>query len=88
MGPDDPHFTSYKKEQVAILKSKGATDSELDKVENATSLKVVEEFEVAEDGSRITEDGAPGDTLEIDVFDLNAKTGKINKSKIYTKKKD
>lgn len=75
-GKEHPNFQKYKKENPTNIIS-----STEDKI-------VVEEnVEVSETGAELDEDGTPKDCIEIGVTSVNAKTGKVNTGKIFTKAK-
>ena len=49
------------------------------------TIKVTEELEISEFGSKVDDDGTPLDAVEIGVTSINLKDNKISTSKIYTK---
>lgn len=84
MGKDAPEFKKFIKENPSGASSLGAikiTNEDEEKVE------ITEEYEIAETGAKIDEDGIPEDSVKIGVTSINAKTGKVKSSEIYTKAK-
>lgn len=81
-GKDDPKFSIYKKQNLD-----GVYDTTITKItENDDETITVEQnVEFGDTGSKVDEDGVPDDALEIKVTSVNAKTGNINISNIYTK---
>ena len=49
------------------------------------TVKVTEELEISEFGSKVDDDGTPLDAVEIGVTSINLKDNKVSTSKIYTK---
>lgn len=85
MGKDDPKFTEYIKNNPSSVSEMGAIKvSE----EDGDQYKIVEEYEIADTGSRIDEDGIPEDSVKIEVTTVNAKTGDVHNSEIYSKAQD
>lgn len=81
-GKDDPKFQIYKQQNLD-----GVYDSTITKItenENET-ISVEREIEVSDTGAAIDEDGVPEDALEIKVTTVNAKTGAVGTSRIFTK---
>lgn len=81
-GKDDPNFQIYKQQNLD-----GVYDTTITKiVENEDeSLTVEREMEVSEHGAMVDSDGVPEDALEIKVTTVNAKTGNVGTSRIFTK---
>jgi hypothetical protein len=81
-GKDDPKFDIYKKQNLD-----GVYDTTITKIiENDDDTITVESsVEISDTGAMIDSDGVPEDALEIKVTSVNAKTGSINVSNIYTK---
>ena len=53
--------------------------------EDKEKYEIVEEYEIAETGAKIDDEGVPEDSLKIGVTTINARTGAIGSSEIYTK---
>jgi len=83
MGKDDPKFKEYVKQNPNSVSNMGAVKIE----EEGDQYKITEEYDVSETGSKIDTDGIPEDSVKIGVTSINAKSGKINNSEIYTKAK-
>lgn len=85
MGKDDPKFKEYLKQNPSGVSTMGAV-----KVndEDEEKYEVVEEYELAETGAKIDKDGIPEDSVKIGVTSVNARTGTVNTSEIYTKAHD
>lgn len=86
MGKDDPKFKEYLKHNPSEVSSMGAVKVNEDDEEE--KYQIVEEYEIADTGAKIDEDGIPEDSVKIDVMSVNARTGKVRSSEIYTKAKD
>lgn len=83
MGKDSPEFRKYLKENPNYASSMGAVS-----VDGEEKVRVVEEYEIAETGANIDEDGIPEDCVKIEVTSINAKSGSVKTSEIYTKAKE
>lgn len=85
MGKDDPKFAEYIKNNPSGVSEMGAIKvSE----EDDEQYKIVEEYEIADTGAKIDDDGIPEDAVKIDVTTVNAKTGDVSSTEIYSKAKD
>lgn len=81
-GKDDPKFQIYKQQNL-----EGVYDTTITKItenENET-ITVEREIEVSDTGASVDDDGVPEDALEIKVTTVNAKTGVVGTSRIFTK---
>jgi len=80
-GKDHPNFLKYKKQNLD-----GIYDTTITKITEEDDEIVVErEVEVSDTNAKVDEDGVPEDSLEIKVTSVNAKTGDVKQSAIYTK---
>lgn len=81
MGKDSEEFKNYIKNNPNAVQHMGAINCDDEKYE------IVEEFEVADGGIPVDEDGIPENAVKIDVMSINAKSGNIKTTELYTKAK-
>ena len=82
MGKDDPKFKEYLKHNPNGLESLGATRVN---EEGQEEVEVIEEFNISSTGSKIDDEGIPTDSVKIDVISVNARSGTVDTTEIYTK---
>lgn len=83
MGKDDPKFKEYVKHNPSGASTMGAIN-----VNGEEKYEVVEEYEIADTGAKIDDEGIPEDSVKIGVTAINAKTGSVKTTEIYSKAKD
>lgn len=85
MGKDDPKFKDYIKNNPSAISTMGGIKVNEDGEEE---YEIVEEYEIADTGALIDDEGIPEDALKIGVTSVNAKTGDVSATDIYTKAHD
>jgi hypothetical protein len=85
MGKDDPKFKDYIKNNPSNVSAMGGIKVNEDEEEK---YEIVEEYEIADTGALIDAEGIPEDSLKIGVTSVNAKTGAVSSTDIYTKAQD
>jgi hypothetical protein len=82
MGKDDPKFSEYLKNNPNSLDKMGCSRVNKDGKEE---VEITEEYEVSSSGAKIDSDGIPEDSVKIGVVSINARTGSVQTTDIYTK---
>lgn len=87
-GKDSPEFLQYKKMNPSELETKYGLKME-DLEDGSIKVSKTETIDV-ETGKVVAtdEDGTPDNALEIDVYNINAKTGESSKKRIFTKSEE
>ena len=84
-GPDSPEFAQYKKYNQSELESKyGLKMIDMDD----GSIKVTKTVTVDAATNKVLktdDEGTPDNALDVDIININAKTGSANKTRIFTK---
>jgi hypothetical protein len=84
-GPDSPEFAQYKKYNQSELESKyGLKMIDMDD----GSIKVTKTVTVDATTNKVLktdDEGTPDNALDVDIININAKTGSANKTRIFTK---